>query len=86
MELKRRITKLEKLYAEGNRIMHNMVVANQSAYIAEKFDKNGDAITWIENGLFGPGHIPYEAGEKGIDANEWYKLNIIDVFNEKSIN
>lgn len=61
-----------------NTIMHNMIVANQSAYIAYKSGDVKNAFEWIENGLFGPGHIP--DNENNETPQQWYNRNCVEVF------
>ena len=62
-----------------NRIIHNMVVGNQSAYIEATYGEGHEkGIEWIGNGLFGPGHIPTKemVGEK--TAQEWFDENVLE--------
>lgn len=54
--------------------IHNMVVAEQAAWIEWKHGRGADAaMQWIENGLIGPGHIPDVPD--GADAQAYYNAN-----------
>jgi hypothetical protein len=54
--------------------IHNLVVADQSAWIEWKHGKGAEAaMEWIENGLRGPGHIPKYNGET---AQEYFNVNV----------
>ena len=57
------------------KIIHNMVTANQAAWIEWRHGKGAEsAMHWIENGLAGPGFVP-ECDSK--DAQEFYNKNAI---------
>ena len=54
--------------------IHNMVVAEQSAWIEWKHGKGAEvAMEWIENGLMGPGHLPEH---DGLTAQEYFNANV----------
>lgn len=59
---------------ESNRIMHKIIVGNQSAWLAAQSDGAEAGMIWIRNGLDGPGHVP----EKLEDANEFFKRESLD--------
>lgn len=62
-------------------IVHDMVVANQSAWIEWQHGKGAEAaMSWIHNGLWGPGHLPDEDAPWGKDAQRWYLANRHDPF------
>lgn len=69
---------LEKNKKKGEldeEIIHNMVTANQAAWIEWRHGEGADcAMQWIENGLAGPGFVP-ECDSK--DAQEFYNKNAI---------
>lgn len=53
-----------RMNMEHGRIIHDMVVANQAAWIEWKHGGGAeDAMQWVENGLAGPGMIPGEADD-----------------------
>ena len=53
-----------RMNREHGRIIHDMVVANQAAWIEWKHGGGADAaMEWVENGLAGPGMIPGEADD-----------------------
>jgi len=53
------IKQLEKDNKLLNKMLHDIIVGNQSAWIEWKYGKGAiSAMNWIENGLSGPGHIP----------------------------
>ena len=72
------IKNLKEQLSIGNCIMHNMIVANQAAYIEHVAGNSDKAMEWIENGLFGPGHIPENEDKKS--AQEWYNQNVVEIF------
>ena len=65
------MTELDRLRKSAklmNSIIHDMVVANQSAYIEWKHGKGAKAaMQWVENGLSGPGHVP------GKETSKYYR-------------
>ncbi len=53
----KRIEELEERIRFGNSIIHNMVVANQSAWIEWRQGKGAEkAMDWVHNGLVGQVH------------------------------
>ena len=58
-KLENEVEKLKKHSMFNATIIHNMVVANQSAWLEWKKGRGAErAMRWIHNGLVGPGHIP----------------------------
>jgi len=72
------IKKLKEQLQLTNSIIHNMIVADQSAYIAYKNGDIDNAFEWIENGLFGPGHLP--ENNNNLTPQKWYDTNSVEVF------
>jgi hypothetical protein len=71
------IKRLKKQLHFGNTIMHNMIVANQSAWLEWKEGKGAEkAMEWIENGLDGPGHIPDNTEHK--TPQKWLDSNVVE--------
>lgn len=68
-----RLTRGQKMLGEA---IHNMVVAQQSAWIEWRHGGGAEAaMIWIHNGLAGPGHIPDEDAPYGKEAQAWYDAN-----------
>ncbi len=66
---------------ELNHAIHNMVTAEQAAWIEWKHGKGADAgMQWIENGLFGPGLIPGDTGPYSKRSQHWYDANRTDAY------
>lgn len=66
-----------------SRILHDQVVANQAAWIEWQHGGGAErAMEWVQNGLFGPGHIPDEDEQWGKDAQAYYDANRSDPFPE----
>jgi len=60
---------LKSRLVESNTIIHNLIVANQAAWIEWQRGRGCEhAMRWVHNGLVGPGHIPDE------DQNEAQKF------------
>lgn len=77
LELKRKTD----LIAELSKIIHNMTVAQQAAWIEWRHGAGADAaMQWIENGLYGPGHIPDEDEPYGTEAQAYFDANQADPF------
>ena len=56
--------------------VHNMVVAEQAAWIEWQHGAGAEqAMTWIQNGLLGPGHIPKH---EGMTAQAYFDANYDD--------
>lgn len=65
----------------ANRVIHNHVVANQAAWIEWQHGKGAEAaMTWVHNGLVGPGHIPDESEPYSKDAQMYYNKNQAEPF------
>jgi hypothetical protein len=63
-------------------LVHNQVVANQSAVIDSILsDSSEQGMTWIRNGLFGPGHLNevQEQVEKNTPAQEYFDKHEIPI-------
>lgn len=72
---------LQRLIDTLSKIVHNMVVADQAAWIEWRHGKGAvAAMQWIGNGLLGPGHIPAEDDPYSTDAQAWYDANRADAF------
>lgn len=68
-----RLTRGQKMLGE---VIHNMTVAQQSAWIEWRHGKGADAaMVWIHNGLAGPAFIPDEDAPYGKEAQAWYDAN-----------
>jgi len=75
------IHRLKEQLRTAHKIIHNQVVANQSAWIEWQHGKGAEAaMSWIHNGLVGPGQIPYEKELWGKDAQAWYDANQAEPF------
>jgi len=62
-----------------DRIIHNQIVASQAAWIEWQHGKGAEAaMTWIHNGLYGPGNIPNENEPYGKEAQAWMDANRAD--------
>lgn len=71
--------KRDELLKDLSKIIHDMVVANQAAYIEWKYGGGAEAaMQWIENGLDGPGHIPHPDEPWGKEAQAYYDANKSD--------
>lgn len=71
----------DELLAELQKIIHDMTVANQAAWIEWRHGKGAEAaMQWIENGLSGPGHIPSETEPYGTEAQAYFDANKSDPF------
>ncbi len=75
LELKRKTD----LIAELGKIIHNMTVAQQAAWIEWRHGAGAEAgMQWIENGLAGPGQIPAEDEPYGTEAQAYFDANQAD--------
>ncbi len=71
----------QRVIDELSKIVHNMVVANQAAWIEWRHGKGAEAaMQWIGNGLLGPGHIPSEDELYSTEAQAWYDAKRADAF------
>lgn len=70
------IERLREAIKMYGRIIHDMVVANQAAWIEWQHGEGAEAaMVWIHNGLAGPDHIPDENAPWGKEAQAWYDAN-----------
>ena len=77
----REAARQQRLTGELSKIVHNMVVADQAAWIEWRHGKGAEAaMQWIGNGLLGPGHIPDESEPYSTEAQAWYDANRADAF------
>ncbi|MCU8942201.1 hypothetical protein OE519_00265 [Pseudomonas aeruginosa] len=75
------LARTKELANDLGKIIHDMTVAQQAAWIEWKHGKGSDAaMTWIHNGLVGPGFIPDEDEPYGKEAQAWYDANRADPF------
>jgi hypothetical protein len=76
----KRVTK-DEIIEMQNKIIHDLVVANQAAWIEWRHGKGAEAaMTWVHNGLVGPGSIPDENAPWGKEAQAWFDANRADPF------
>lgn len=69
------------LVGEFSKIIHDMIVAQQAAWIEWRHGAGADAaMKWIENGLRGPGHIPDANAPYGTEAQAFFDANQADPF------
>ena len=71
-----RIEELKNRLVESNTIIHNLIVANQAAWI--EWQRGGGAekaMVWIHNGLVGPGHIP---DDTETDAQNFFDAHVLE--------
>lgn len=70
-QLKQLLEKKHGALFLANQALHNTLVGNQSAWIEWRHGAGAEeAMTWIHNGLAGPGLIPY-----GKEAQPWFDAN-----------
>lgn len=75
-QLEGEVARLKRGHKSLGECIHNMTVAQQSAWIEWKHGKGADAaMGWIHNGLAGPGFIPDEDEPYGKEAQAWYDAN-----------
>ncbi|GAA5231796.1 hypothetical protein FOZ76_14640 [Verticiella sediminum] len=66
----------DPLVEELSRIIRDMIVAEQAAWIEWRHGAGAEAaMSWIHNGLAGPGHIPDEDEPYGREPQAWYDAN-----------
>ncbi len=59
-----------------SRLLHDQITANQAAWIEWQHGAGAEAaMSWVQNGLIGPGHIPDEDEPYGREAQAWYDAN-----------
>lgn len=70
------LARLKNLVKDFSKIIHDMVVAEQAAWIEWRHGRGAEAgMIWIQNGLVGPGHIPDEDEPYGKEAQAWFDAN-----------
>lgn len=75
------INQLERSVKTLSGMLHNMITAQQSAWIEWRHGKGAErAMQWIENGLEGPGLLPNESEPWAKEAQAWYNANRTDPF------
>ena len=68
--------KLKAQLEEAFRIIHDMTVVNQVAWIEWQHGRGAEyAMTWIHNTLLGPGLIPDETEPYGKEAQAYFDSN-----------
>lgn len=61
------------------KVIHDMIVANQAAWIEWQHGKGAEAaMTWVHNGLAGPGLIPEDDEPYATEPQAWYDANNSD--------
>lgn len=74
--LEAEVVRLKALGSDLGRIIHDMTVAEQAAWIEWQHGRGAEAaMVWIQNGLVGPGHIPDEDEPYGKEAQAWFDAN-----------
>ena len=80
-ELEAEVERLKVFSEDLGKIIHDMVVGQQAAWIEWRHGKGAEeAMGWIENGLAGPGHIPDEDAPYGKEPQAFYDANRADPF------
>lgn len=75
-KLELKISALEKQLQQFGEAIHQILTANQAAWIEWKHGKGAEAaMEWVENGLIGPGLIPDEAEPWAKEAQAWYNAH-----------
>jgi hypothetical protein len=75
------LARAKKLANDMGKIIHDMTVAQQAAWIEWQHGKGAEeAMSWIHNGLVGPGFIPDEDEPYGKEAQAWFDANRADPF------
>ena len=70
-----------RIMKDMSTVIHDYTVVMQAAYIEWKRGKGADAaMQWIENTLWGPGHIPSPDEPWGKEAQAYYDANRSDPF------
>lgn len=79
--LEAELAQAKNLTGDLSKIIHDMVVAQQAAWIEWQHGNGAEAaMAWIQNGLVGPGHIPDEDEPYGKEAQAWFDANRSDPF------
>jgi|SRR5690625_3453982 len=80
-ELRKDAERAKRLTNDLSKIIHDMTVAQQSAWIEWRHGKGSEAaMAWVHNGLAGPGSIPDEDEPYGKEPQAWYDANRADPF------
>lgn len=75
------VTRLKRTLNDLGKIIHDMTVAQQAAWIEWQHGKGAEeAMSWIHNGLVGPGFIPDEDEPYGKEAQAYFDANRSDPF------
>ena len=75
------LAKVKQANKELSSFLHDEIVAQQAAWIEWRHGAGAEAaMSWIENGLCGPGHIPDEESPYGKEAQAWFDANKSDPF------
>jgi hypothetical protein len=75
------IQRLEKTLNDFGKVIHDMVVGQQAAWIEWKHGKGAEeGMVWIHNALFGPGFIPYKDDPYVKDAQAYYDTHRANPF------
>lgn len=73
-DLEAEVARLKRVAFMMSQCVHNLVVANQAAWIEWQRGEGAEAaMTWIHNGLAGPGHIPRDDGDS---AQAYFDSNV----------
>ena len=77
--LKRELAQSKEALKDFGKVIHNMTVGQQAAWIEWKHGKGAEAgMAWIQNALFGPGFIPDEDEPYGKEAQAFFDANCSD--------
>lgn len=83
-EQEEKIEQLQKNFQIMARIVHNLVVANQAAWLEWKKGRGAEAaMVWVHNGLVGPGHIPSDSDPHVDDPQAFYDANTVDTHDDQ---
>lgn len=79
VEQQEKIERLTLVHARTQRLVHNLCVTMQAAYIEWKHGRGAEAaMRWIENQLDGPDLIPDQEEPFGTDAQEFFNQNRLE--------
>lgn len=68
--------RMKRVLKELGEVIHDLTVGMQAAWIEWQHGEGAEeAMTWIENALAGPGHIPDEDAPHGKDAQAYFDAN-----------
>ncbi len=81
LQTKAELARAKEFASTLNRILHDMITAEQAAWIEWRHGAGADAaMRWIHNGLAGPGHIPDENAPYGKEPQAWFDANQAEPF------